>query len=174
MMRFSERLLTGSIGFALGSVLAFQVVQGQEAYSLDGPLNQVGIVVRDIEASSRVFGDVFGVEVPPPIISRGIPVPPGRGDAVEVKRTEFTRNNVTIELVEPVGGASPWREHLEAHGEGVHHLAFTVDDVGAAVAFLEDRGGDWVLGARGVDFAYVDLTPELGFTIELLGPSLAP
>ena len=174
MTRCSERLLIGSIGFALGTVLAFQVVQGQEAYPLDGPLNQVGIVVRDIETSSRVFGDVFGVEVPPPILSRGIPVPPGRGDAVEVKRTEFTRNNFTIELVEPVGGRGPWHEYLEAHGEGVHHLGFSVEDVGAAVAFLEDRGGLWVLGARGVDFAYVDLEPELGFTIEVMGPSLAP
>ena len=173
MTRFSERLLIGIVSFALGSAIAMQAVQDQEAHPLDGAFTHLGVVVRDIETSARVFGDVFGVEVPPPSVARGLPVPPGRGGgAVQVKRTIFTKHNWTIELLEPVGGTGPWHEYLEEHGEGVHHLGFTVDDVGAAVAFLESRRGRPVLGGQAVDFAYVDMAPELGFTVEVLGPSL--
>ena len=82
------------------------------------------------------------------------------------------KNNFRLELLEPVGGPSLWQEFLNEHGEGVHHLGFRVDDVGAAVAFLEDKRGRWVLGGAGVDFGYVDMAPELGITIEVMGPNL--
>ena len=66
-------------------------------------------------------------------------------------------------------GPSPWRDFLDDHGEGVHHLGFTVDDVGKAVAFLEAKSGRWVMGDDKVDFGYVDMSPQLGVTIEVLG-----
>ncbi len=133
----------------------------------------MGIVVRDVETSAGVFGSVFGVEVPPPTVAPGIPVPPGRGGGTaQVKLTNLVKNNFRLELLEPVGGPSPWQEFLDEHGEGVHHLGFRVDDVGAAVAFLEDKRGRWVLGGAGVDFGYVDMAPEPGITIEVMGPNL--
>ena len=172
MTRYGAGLLIGGVGFALGAALAAGVVRGQAANPIDGPFTHVGIVVRDIEASSRIYGDALGVEVPPPVLAEGVPVPPGRGAATAVKRTNLVKNNVRIELVEPVGATGPWHEFLNERGEGVHHLGFTVEDVEAAVAFLQDKRGQWVLGAEGVDFAYVDMPPEFGVTLEVMGPSL--
>ena len=170
MTRRSERLLIGIVGFALGSALATQVARGQDTHPIDGALTHVGVVVRDVETSARAFGDAFGIGIPPPTVAPGVPVP--GGGAAQVKLTNLVKNNYRIELLEPVGGPSPWQRYLDEHGEGVHHLGFRVADVGAAIAFLEDRGGRLVLGNAEVDFGYMDMTPELGVTIEVMGPNL--
>jgi catechol 2,3-dioxygenase-like lactoylglutathione lyase family enzyme len=170
MTKCSERVLIGVLGFGLGSVVATQVARGQDTHPIDGPLTHVGIVVRDVETSARAFGDAFGVEVPPPTVASGLPVPGGA--AAQVKLTNLVKDSFRIELLEPVGGPSPWQEFLDERGEGVHHLGVRVADVGAAIAFLEDQGGRLVLGNAGVDFGYMDMAPELGVTIEVMGPNL--
>lgn len=163
-------LFVGVIAFVLGSALTTQFVRGQDANPIDGPLTHVGMVVRDIEQSAKIFGDVFGVEVPPPTVARNVPIPPSHGGGtMQVKLTNLVKNNIRIELIEPMDGPSPWRDFLDDHGEGVHHLGFTVDDVGKAVAFLEAKSGRWVMGDDKVDFGYVDMSPQLGVTIEVLG-----
>jgi len=39
--------------------------------------------------------------------------------------------SLSLELIEPVGGPSTWREFLDTRGEGVHHIAFHVPDTEA-------------------------------------------
>ena len=63
-----------------------------------------------------------------------------------------------------------WREFLESHGGGVHHIAFQVKGMQAAVADFESRGvplsqkGEYT-GGR---YAYLDAAEKLGVDIELL------
>ncbi|MGB9863938.1 MAG: VOC family protein, partial [Candidatus Saccharicenans sp.] len=82
----------------------------------------------------------------------------------------FRLKNITIELIEPVGGPSTWREFLEQHGEGVHHLAFEVKGMEAKVKALAAMGlpllqkGDY----EGGRYAYVDGTGCLAVILELL------
>jgi 4-hydroxyphenylpyruvate dioxygenase-like putative hemolysin len=77
---------------------------------------------------------------------------------------------VTIELIEPVGGPSTWQEFLDKHGEGVHHLAFMVKGTDQVVAVLEGQGipmvqqGDYT-GGR---YTYLDGESKLGVVLELL------
>jgi methylmalonyl-CoA/ethylmalonyl-CoA epimerase len=47
---------------------------------------------------------------------------------------------VQIELIEPIGEPSTWKEHLDQNRQTVHHLAFIVPDIDKAVQFLGDQG----------------------------------
>jgi 4-hydroxyphenylpyruvate dioxygenase-like putative hemolysin len=77
---------------------------------------------------------------------------------------------LSLELIEPVGGPSTWREFLDQKGEGVHHMAFVVQDTDEAVSFLEEAGieviqqGDYT-GGR---YTYLDSVSLLGVVLELL------
>ncbi len=53
-----------------------------------------------------------------------------------------------VELLEPLDPASPVAQFLERRGPGVHHLAFTVPNVDAALAEVRRRG-DRVVDAQG-------------------------
>ena len=74
---------------------------------------QIGLVVRDIERSARAYADLFGVEVPDWVLTdtqekahiryRGQPTP-GRA-----KLAFFQLDNISLELIEPVGGPRPGR-----------------------------------------------------------------
>jgi archaellum component FlaG (FlaF/FlaG flagellin family) len=77
---------------------------------------------------------------------------------------------VSLELIEPIGGPSTWREFLDEKGEGVHHIAFFVKDTGEAVRFLDGvdisvvQQGDYT-GGR---YTYMDSASALGVALELL------
>src|SRR5262249_52140378 len=101
---------------------------------------------------------------------RGIVFPSDyRGDrAAHPKVATFALNGLSIELLQPVGGPSPWRDHLEKYGEGLHHFGFTsATGVAETTAFLVSKGGKQVVGGSGFDTSYVDMRTSLGFTIEL-------
>ena len=79
-------------------------------------------------------------------------------------RIEYKPNTGSFELIEPVGGPSTWKEHLDTKGEGVHHIAFRIKGMVEQVAMLEKKGmpavqrGDFT-GGR---YAYIDSAPQLG------------
>ena len=135
---------------------------------------QIGLVVRDIEKSSRAYADLFGLSVPEWSLTdpqekahtryRDQPSP-GRA-----KLAFFSLGAVSLELIEPVGGPSTWKEHLDTKGEGVHHIAFRIKGMDEQVAMLEKKGmpavqrGDFTGGC----YAYIDSAPQLGVILELL------
>jgi hypothetical protein len=41
------------------------------------------------------------------------------------------------------------------------------------VKFLESKGSMWVQGIERYNFGYVDLLPQLGFTVEVRGPKIS-
>jgi hypothetical protein len=77
-----------------------------------------------------------------------------------------------VELLQPVEGESVYRDFLNEHGEGLHHLGHVrVDDLDEAVQALEkagfpciETGGD-TLGFH--SWAYVDTTSLIGYVLEL-------
>ena len=135
---------------------------------------QVGLIVRDIERTARVYADVFGADVPEIHITDTAEKThatfrdaPTQGRA---KLAFFQMGDVSLELIEPVGGPSTWREFLDEHGEGVHHIAFRIKGMDDVLASLEEKEipavqrGDYT-GGR---YAYVDSAPALGVILELL------
>lgn len=147
-----------------------QSLRAQPAGTFTGHFRHVGIVVKDVDTSARVFARAFGVAHTPvhgivaPPAPKGYPGDPRAG----VRTTEIrTANNLEIHLLQPTGGKSPWRDGLERFGDGsVQHISFGVTDLAAAVGALEKLGGRLTAGAPDSFFAYVEL-PQLPFTIEL-------
>lgn len=135
---------------------------------------QVGIIVRDIERVARAYADLFGVEVPPLILTdpheQAHTVYRGQPTEARAKLAFFNLGQVSLELIEPVGGPSTWQEFLDTHGPGVHHIAFQIKGMDEQIAILEGKGmttvqrGDYT-GGR---YAYVDGTEQLALILELL------
>jgi methylmalonyl-CoA/ethylmalonyl-CoA epimerase len=82
--------------------------------------------------------------------------------------------DVTFEWIQSLVGPSVYDEYLKAHGEGFHHFAFEVRDMGEAIKLLEARGapvaqsGGWDSPSSKGRFAYMNSEPYGGVTIELL------
>jgi methylmalonyl-CoA/ethylmalonyl-CoA epimerase len=81
---------------------------------------------------------------------------------------------VQIDLVEPTGPDSAVAKFLERRGEGLHHIAFEVDDVNAELKDMEDKGFELIdrEGREGVAGQIGFLHPKTasGVLIELLRP----
>ncbi len=136
-------------------------------------VTQVAIVCRDIEASSKRWAAALGVGAPEIRTTRpGTEVEAvfrGRPTGGRAKLAFIDAGQVTIELIEPVGEGTSWKEFLDQHGEGVQHIAFQVADPGKTAQAL----GYPVLHAGRYDdgsgsYTYLDSSKALGVTLELL------
>jgi catechol 2,3-dioxygenase-like lactoylglutathione lyase family enzyme len=82
--------------------------------------------------------------------------------------------DVTFEWIQPLIGPSVYDESLKNHGEGFHHLAFSVKDMDEAVRLLGSKGapvsqsGGWDSPDSKGRFAYLDTEPYGGVAVELL------
>lgn len=140
----------------------------------DNVVVHIALVVRDINKSAKAYADLFGVEVPKinvtdPLEKTRVQFR-GEPTVARAKLAFLRLENITVELIEPVGGPSTWREFLEKKGEGVHHIAFRVGGMEENVALLEKQGGKLIQKGdfTGGSYAYVDLTQQLGVIVELL------
>ncbi|AEH51573.1 methylmalonyl-CoA epimerase [Pseudothermotoga thermarum DSM 5069] len=138
-------------------------------------LVQIGIVVKDIEKTAKDYAEFFGVEVPQIIET----------DEWEKAHTEYNGHptkaraklvffknfkNIEIELIQPNENPSTWREFLDKHGEGIHHVAILVKNMDEKLESLKKIGigvlqkGDY----EGGRYAYVNSVEKLKFILELL------
>jgi catechol 2,3-dioxygenase-like lactoylglutathione lyase family enzyme len=136
---------------------------------------QVGIIVNDIEKTAKKFADFFGMEIPEISITA----------AYDEALTQYRRqpsearsklaffhmdNGLDIELIEPDDKPSTWREFLDIHGEGIHHIAFVIKGMRDKVDKLNEIGMPMVQKGEytGGRYAYIDATNDLKMIIELL------
>ena len=141
--------------------------------------SQVGFVVNDIEKTKQVYAALFGVEAPPTStggeyeVTRcsiaGQPAPDAK-----CKLAFFDlRPGVQLELIEPNEAHSVWRDILNEKGEGIHHIAFNVDDTDAVVKILTEEYGATVeqhgiYGDGSGQYTYLNAQETLKCRIELL------
>jgi len=129
-----------------------------------GALNHVGLAVVSIEESLRQFYDLLDSPDAGPILvneEHGV-----RGAFIEQGETH-------IELLEPLRSDSVIGRFLDRHGEGIHHIAFNVDDVDAKVRELEALGVPVITGPRAGftgRIAFADPAKTHGALIEFLTP----
>ena len=138
------------------------------------PVMQVAVVVRDIEAKVAAWAAVLGVAAPEIIITdeweqarteyRGAP------SRARAKLAFFHLGQVDLELIEPLGEPSTWKDQLDAHGESLHHIAFVVKGMAERTAELAALGVPLVQRGEytGGRYAYLDGTAHLGAILELL------
>ncbi len=138
-------------------------------------VTQVAIVTDDIESAAARWAELLGVEVPTARWTDGREMAHTeyRGEPTEGRaRLAFfdLGPQVRLELIEPDEHPSTWREFLDAHGPGLHHVAFQVRDMDQVLARLDAhemplvQKGDYT-GGR---YAYVDAEGPLGCILELL------
>ena len=93
-------------------------------------IEHLGIAVKDLAVSNQVFEKLLGV---PPYKTEEV--------ASEGVKTSFFRSGPNkIELLEATHPESAIAKFLEKKGEGIHHVAFAVDDIIAEIARLEKEG----------------------------------
>lgn len=137
-------------------------------------ITQVAIVVPDIEEAVEKWSRILGVK-PPKIIetedwSKTRMTFRGHPSNARAKLAFFQFENITLELIQPVGEPSTWSEHLREKGAGLHHIAFHVDNPKEVQGLLEETGGTTVQEGKfeGGGYIYVDSTRSLGAVIEIL------
>ena len=134
---------------------------------------QVAIVCRDVEATSKRWAAALGVR--PPQIKTTKPGAEvkelfrGRPSMGQAKLAFINAGQVVLELIQPIGGNTSWKEYLDKNGEGVQHIAFQVVDVDKSIQSL----GAPVLHQGRYDddsgsYTYLDTAKTLGVTLELL------
>jgi len=139
--------------------------------------DQIGLVVRDLEASMRRYWERFRIG-PWRVYTYGPPLLKGmtyRGRAQEyTMRIALCQHGPqVVELIQSIAGPNIYDEFLAAHGEGLHHVRTVVDDFAAAAARLEAAGYACIQSGRGFGargdgaFAYFDTTADLGMIYEL-------
>jgi methylmalonyl-CoA/ethylmalonyl-CoA epimerase len=93
-------------------------------------IEHIGIAVKDLEVSNLVFEKLFGA-------------PAYKFEDVESEgvTTSFFMNGPNkIELLAATNPDSPIAKFLEKKGEGIHHIAFDVEDIVSEIARLKKEG----------------------------------
>ncbi len=113
-------------------------------------LDHIGIAVNSIEEALGVFRDALGLEV----------------EAVEEVPDQKVRiaflpvGETHLELLEPTSEDSNVAKFIEKKGEGIHHLAFYVEDIDSTLELLKSKGVELIdqqprAGAGGKRIAFL-------------------
>ncbi len=131
-----------------------------------GRLNHIGIATPDVEAAARTWAQLYGA-----IRAHDAFDMPRQG--VRVKFIDLP--NSQIELLEPLGEASPLTGFLQRFpAGGQHHVCFEVADILAARDAMVERGarvlgdGEPYIGAHGVPVIFVHPKDTGGVLVELM------
>jgi methylmalonyl-CoA/ethylmalonyl-CoA epimerase len=133
------------------------------------------LVVKDIEKTIKHF-EALEVGPFPPFI--GGPGMPFSGKSVKGKKVEYDMDlrlaksdlgGLGFEIIQPLKGETVYSEFLAKHGEGLHHLAYGVEDFDLETADMKKRGFEVVqTGAIGNSrWAYFNTDKIGGMLIEL-------
>ena len=129
-----------------------------------GRLNHVAIVVPELAKAAALYRDTLGASVSAPVAL------PAHGVTVVF----VTLPNTKIELLEPLGAASPVAAFLERNPSGgMHHVCYEVDDIIAARDRLKSQGarvlgdGEPKIGAHDKPVLFLHPKDFTGTLIEL-------
>ena len=90
-------------------------------------IEHIGIAVKDLDVSNKVFASLFGKE------------------------------HYKIELLQATDSNSPIAKFIEKRGEGIHHIAFAVEDIKKEMERLTKEG-----------FEFINKTPKKGADNKLI------
>ncbi|SMP67451.1 methylmalonyl-CoA epimerase [Neorhodopirellula lusitana] len=128
-------------------------------------LNHIGIAVRSLDEQKTFYGETLGAEY------EGTEDVPSQ----KVKVAFYKLNDVRLELLEPTDPESPIAKFIEKRGEGMHHMAFTVDDLQARIDELKSEGLRMIdqtprPGAHHMQIAFIHPKSSGGVLTELCQP----
>jgi methylmalonyl-CoA/ethylmalonyl-CoA epimerase len=125
-------------------------------------IEHIGIAVKNLDESIKYYQDVLGLEC---------------YNIEEVKdqkvKTAFFKVGETkIELLESTDPEGPIGKYIEKKGEGIHHIAFAVNNIEEKLKHAEDKGVRLVdsvprKGAEGLDIAFLHPKSTFGVLTEI-------
>ncbi|MCW0200041.1 VOC family protein [Sphingopyxis sp.] len=142
------------------------------ADAIFGAIDQLGFVVADLDRS--LSGRMRALGLGPWTVFRGVALDGrfrGQPTHVTIDVALAYQGDMQIELIQPVGDApSPYRDESGAPLCGMHHMAWIVDDLDAAVASAAARGLSVVFTASNPStrVAYLEVEGDTGVLYEFI------
>jgi methylmalonyl-CoA/ethylmalonyl-CoA epimerase len=129
-------------------------------------INHVGIAVESIAKQRDFYESTLGAR-----FEKLEDVP-----SQKVKVAFFLLGDIRLELLEPTDPTSPVAKFIAKRGEGLHHLAYTVDDIHARLAELDSAGLELIdkvprAGAHHMQIAFMHPKSSAGVLTELCEPA---
>jgi methylmalonyl-CoA/ethylmalonyl-CoA epimerase len=137
---------------------------------------QVGIVVRDLERTTQLLAELFGIG---PFRFIEWPNRPdskywykGEEQTIKIRQAFVQVGNLELEFIQPLEGElNAYRKFLEEEGGGLHHVLFEVADMDAAVRKLASAGVKPLQAGTGIRpgtrWTLLDSQDVAGFLVEL-------
>lgn len=133
-----------------------------------GRIDHLGVAVEDLDGALALYADALGMSV-------------AHREVVEEQGIEAVALEVgesTVELLKPLGPDTPVGKFLAKRGPGLHHVAYAVDDIEAALSALSDAGARLIdeqprRGLGGSLIAFVHPSATGGVLTELVQPPSA-
>lgn len=126
-------------------------------------IDHIGIAVKSLAEAAAIYENALGLKV-------------NAYDQVDEQGVRVAMLNIgesRIELLEPTGPESPIEKFMTKRGEGIHHIAITVDDIEKALERLKAAGVRLVdneprRGAHNTRIAFVHPSSTHGVLLELV------
>ena len=126
-------------------------------------IDHIGIAVNNLKESIKIYRDILGLECK------------GAEEILDQKVivATFLVGNVKVELVQPTHLDSSMRKFIDKRGEGMHHIAFMVDNIDKSLKELSEKGVKLIdekarIGADGARIAFIHPKDMNGVLIELV------
>ena len=131
-----------------------------------GLIDHVGVAVSDLDRAIALYEGTFGM----PLVHR---------ETVEEQGVEAVLLDVGdghVELLSPLGPETVVGRFVEKRGEGLHHVAYRVEDIDAVLAELKGAGVDLIdsearIGIRRSRVAFLHPRSTGGVLTELVEPA---
>ena len=129
-------------------------------------VDHIGVAVEDLDAAIALHEEAYGMAV-------------AHREVVEAQGVEAVLLDVGenhVELLRPLDGETPVGRFLSKRGPGLHHVAYQVSDVQAALDTLRERGLRLIdetprTGIRGSRVAFLHPESSGGVLTEIVQPS---
>lgn len=126
-------------------------------------IEHVALAVSDLDAGISLYRDMWGLKL-------------AHREVVEdqgVEEAMFELGESYIQLLAPLGPDTTVGRFIASKGEGLHHIAYEVDDIRAALDSLETSGARLIdteprAGSRGTQVAFVHPKGNGGVLVELV------
>ena len=169
MIAISRRRSAGAISAYKGGISSMT-----SAPLTNNRIMQIGVVVKNIEDAVQAWSLLLGVAPPEIIITDPLELTHAeykhQPTPARAKLAFFKLGQLDLELIEPIGGPSTWRDQLDGHGPSLHHIAFEVKGMADHIAKLTDHGLPLMQRGEysGGRYAYMDGQDRMGAVVELL------
>lgn len=113
-------------------------------------VDHIGIAVKNLDETLKFYTEILGLEL-------------GGTEVVEEQKVRVAFlpiGDTEIELLESTSDDGPIAKFIEKNGEGMQHIAFKVDDIDEAIAYMQEKGMRMIdeqprYGAGGAKIAFV-------------------